>query len=75
MTTTLPLERLPKVILHDHLDGGLRPATVIDLAGEVGYDGLPSTAPDELARWFDQADSGSLESYLAAFAHCGGALK
>ena len=40
----------PKVLLHDHLDGGLRPATVIDLAREFGYAGLPTTDPDELGR-------------------------
>jgi adenosine deaminase len=62
------LERLPKVLLHDHLDGGLRPATIIELAGEAGYDGLPRREAAELAGWFDQTKSGSLETYLAAFA-------
>lgn len=60
----------PKVLLHDHLDGGLRPQTVVDLALETGYDGLPSTDPDELARWFAEAAySGSLERYLETFKH------
>lgn len=60
----------PKVLLHDHLDGGLRPATVIDLAAELGYLALPATDPEELGRWFrDAADSGSLERYLETFAH------
>ena len=57
-------------MLHDHLDGGLRPSTIVALAAEVGYDALPTTDPDELGRWFiDAADSGSLERYLETFAH------
>ncbi|MBU6213147.1 MAG: adenosine deaminase [Actinomycetales bacterium] len=60
----------PLVDLHDHLDGGLRPATVIDLARECGYTGLPTTDADDLGRWFVQAaDSGSLEQFLQTFAH------
>ena len=62
--------RAPKVLLHDHLDGGLRPATIIDLAAQTGYGLLPSTQPDELADWFlTAANSGSLELYLQTFAH------
>jgi adenosine deaminase len=62
--------RAPKVLLHDHLDGGLRPATIIDLAAQTGYGLLPSTKPDELADWFlTAANSGSLELYLQTFAH------
>jgi adenosine deaminase len=60
---------LPSVLLHDHLDGGVRPQTVIELAAEIGYEGLPYTDPAELAQWFDQGDSGSLEQYLSAFEH------
>lgn len=61
---------LPKVVLHDHLDGGLRPRTVIDLAADCGYDSLPTTDSGALGRWFvDAADSGSLEKYLETFAH------
>jgi adenosine deaminase len=60
---------LPKALLHDHLDGGLRVATVLELAGDVGYDGLPADGPAELAAWFHQGESGSLESYLQAFTH------
>ncbi|MDM7855705.1 adenosine deaminase [Cellulomonas alba] len=61
--------RLPKVLLHDHLDGGLRPATIVELAAAAGHE-LPATDPDELARWFvDAASSGSLERYLETFAH------
>ncbi|WP_278315419.1 adenosine deaminase [Lolliginicoccus levis] len=60
----------PKVLLHDHLDGGLRPRTVIELADEAGYGGLPSRDEAELGAWFrDAADSGSLELYLETFAH------
>ena len=62
--------RAPKVLLHDHLDGGLRPATIVELAGEVGYDQLPTKDPDALGTWFVEAcGSGSLERYLATFAH------
>jgi len=60
----------PKVLLHDHLDGGLRPQTVIDLAADCGYAALPSKDPALLAAWFvDAAGSGSLELYLKTFAH------
>lgn len=73
MTTPLSLETIrqaPKALLHDHLDGGLRPATVLDIAEQVGYDDLPATNVDELARWFHNASySGSLERYLEPFAH------
>ncbi|MEU5671777.1 adenosine deaminase [Micromonospora sp. NPDC047753] len=61
--------KVPKALLHDHLDGGLRPATIVDLAAEVGHE-LPTTDPEALGRWFaDAADSGSLERYLETFAH------
>jgi len=60
----------PKVVLHDHLDGGLRPATLVDLAEQIGYLGLPTTVVPELARWFaESAYSGSLERYLETFTH------
>lgn len=62
------IRAVPKVLLHDHLDGGLRPQTVIDLAAEAGYDGLPATEAGALGTWFrDSADSGSLERYLSTF--------
>ena len=54
-TTPLTFERIkaaPKVLLHDHLDGGVRPSTVLDLAREIGYSALPTTDVDELATWF-----------------------
>ena len=61
--------KAPKALLHDHLDGGLRPATVVELADAVGHP-LPSTEPAELGRWFvAAANSGSLERYLETFAH------
>ena len=64
------IRRAPKVLLHDHLDGGLRPQTVTAVAAQVGYSALPSTDPDKLGRWFrEAADSGSLERYLETFAH------
>ncbi|MET7935179.1 adenosine deaminase [Streptomyces sp. NPDC005322] len=64
------IRRAPKVLLHDHLDGGLRPGTIIDLARETGYDALPESEPDKLGLWFrEAADSGSLERYLETFSH------
>ncbi|MET9373210.1 adenosine deaminase [Streptomyces sp. NPDC002992] len=77
MTSQIPnvptadqIRRAPKVLLHDHLDGGLRPGTIIDLARAQGYDNLPETEPDKLGIWFrEAADSGSLERYLETFAH------
>ncbi|MFT3887386.1 MAG: adenosine deaminase [Arachnia sp.] len=66
---------LPKVALHDHLDGGLRPATVIELCAEAGHE-LPTTDADELGRWFfEAADSGSLVRYLETFDHTVAAMQ
>lgn len=60
---------LPKVSLHDHLDGGLRPSTIIELAAEVGHE-LPETDAEALGNWFrESADSGSLPRYLETFEH------
>ncbi|WP_103529808.1 adenosine deaminase [Streptomyces sp. SM12] len=68
--TTDQIRRAPKVLLHDHLDGGLRPATVLELAREQGYDRLPESDAARLGEWFRAAaDSGSLERYLETFAH------
>ena len=68
--------KAPKALLHDHLDGGLRPATVIDLAAEHGYDALPTTDVDDLAAWFRRgADRKSLELYLETFAHTFGVMQ
>jgi adenosine deaminase len=64
------LKSLPKVLLHEHLDGVLRPKTVIELANSAKYDQLPTEDPQELARWFHQgANQGSLPKYLEGFAH------
>jgi adenosine deaminase len=69
----IPLETLraaPKVLLHDHLDGGLRPTSIVELARDLGYTGLPTTDAGELARWFHaSASTGSLALYLRGFAH------
>lgn len=63
------IRSLPKVSLHDHLDGGLRPATIIELAAQIGHT-LPSTDPAALGAWFrESADSGSLVRYLETFDH------
>jgi adenosine deaminase len=66
---------LPSVLLHDHLDGGLRPQTVLDLAEERGYPDLPSDTAGGLAAWFDQSASGSLEKYLESFTHTIGVMQ
>jgi adenosine deaminase len=79
MPTPVSLDTIrlaPKVLLHDHLDGGLRPQTVLDLAREAGYAELPRTNADELGTWFaDAADSGSLERYLETFSHTVGVMQ
>ncbi|MFJ9032242.1 adenosine deaminase [Streptomyces sp. NPDC102274] len=68
--STDQIRRAPKALLHDHLDGGLRPGTIIDLAQEIGYESLPEHESDKLGLWFrEAADSGSLERYLETFAH------
>ena len=65
--TDIIIESLPKVSLHDHLDGGLRPQTIIDLAPEHDLE-LPTQDAAELAEWFEkQSDSGSLVEYLKTF--------
>lgn len=70
------IRRAPKVLLHDHLDGGLRPATVVELARAAGYDRLPATDPEKLGLWFrEAADSGSLERYLETFSHTVGVMQ
>lgn len=65
----LDIRSLPKVSLHDHLDGGLRPSTIIELSAAVGH-ALPSTDAVALGEWFrESADSGSLQRYLETFDH------
>jgi adenosine deaminase len=69
------IRRAPKVLLHDHLDGGVRAETIVDLARDEGHT-LPTTDPDHLASWFqEQSDSGSLERYLATFTHTVGVMQ
>jgi adenosine deaminase len=64
------IHQAPKALLHDHLDGGLRPTTVVELAHEAGYRELPTDDPDSLAAWFTRgADRKSLELYLEGFRH------
>jgi adenosine deaminase len=69
------VRRAPKVLLHDHLDGGLRPQTVLDLAVDAGHE-LPADTAAGLASWFaDSADSGSLVRYLETFDHTVGVMQ
>src|SRR5439155_6014824 len=76
MMTPETIRRAPKALLHDHLDGGLRPGTIVDLAAEYGYDGLPTSDAEELAAWIRRgADRKSLELYLETFAHTVGVLQ
>lgn len=64
------MKHLPKVLLHDHLDGGLRPETIIEIAEEIGYTNLPSYHTAQLADWFQEScDSGTLVRYLETFDH------
>jgi adenosine deaminase len=70
------LRAAPKVLLHDHLDGGLRPATIIELAAETGYDALPTTDEATLAAWFTEgAARQDLVLYLETFAHTVGVMQ
>jgi adenosine deaminase len=77
MSVTLDeIRGVPKVLLHDHLDGGLRPETIVELAAETGYGGLPTTDVTELARWMTGvAQRGQLELYLEAFQHTVGVMQ
>lgn len=64
------IRSVPKVLLHDHLDGGLRPSTIIELAEATGYKKLPTRNPEELAEWFfSGANKGNLVEYLQGFEH------
>ncbi len=76
ITTPEVLRRAPKALLHDHLDGGVRPSTVVDLAAEYGYAGLPTTDVGELATWFNRgAKRNDLVLYLETFAHTVGVMQ
>jgi len=64
------INSVPKVLLHDHLDGGLRPKTIIELAENLNYKKLPTKDPAELASWFHSgANKGSLVEFLKGFEH------
>ena len=70
MTTEEIIRSVPKVLLHDHLDGGLRAQTIIELAKEMKYSKLPTTDAGELAEWFHRgANKGNLVEYLQGFEH------
>ena len=70
MTTEEIIKTIPKVLLHDHLDGGVRAQTIIDLAKELKYDKLPTENSTELAEWFHRgANKGNLVEYLQGFEH------
>jgi len=70
------IRRAPKVLLHDHLDGGLRAATIVELADQTGYTGLPTTDPDELGSWMTRgASRKDLVLYLETFAHTVGVMQ
>jgi adenosine deaminase len=70
LADALDIRKLPKVLLHEHLDGGLRPSTVVELAASEGYKGLPTTDPTDLAAWFHRgAQKGNLPEYLEGFLH------
>jgi adenosine deaminase len=80
MPSALPSDEIvlaaPKVLLHDHLDGGLRPATVVELASEFGYRLLPTTDVHDLATWFHRgAKRNDLVLYLETFAHTCGVMQ
>jgi len=70
LLTSEMIHAAPKVVIHEHLDGGLRPSTVLELAREINYKGLPTSDPDELREWFIADAPGSdLVRYIAGFAH------
>ena len=76
MSRTDIFARAPKALLHDHLDGGLRPASVIELAAEYGYSQLPTTDIDDLSKWFHRgAKRNDLVLYLETFAHTVGVMQ
>ena len=70
MTIEEIIKTVPKVLLHEHLDGTLRPETIIELAREINYDKLPTEDPVELKNWFHRgANKGNLVEYLQGFEH------
>lgn len=76
LVAALDFKRIPKVLLHEHLDGGLRPQTIIELARDHDYRGLPTEDATELADWFHRgAQRGNLPEYLEGFAHTVGVMQ
>jgi adenosine deaminase len=76
MLTPETIRAAPKALLHDHLDGGLRPATIVELAHEFRYRDLPTEDVSDLAAWFRRgADRKSLELYLETFQHTIGVMQ
>src|SRR6266705_2991289 len=70
------IRHAPKVLLHDHLDGGLRSSTIVELAAESGYRGLPTTDPEDLASWMARgASRRDLVLYLETFSHTVGVMQ
>jgi adenosine deaminase len=70
MKTEEIIRKVPKVQLHDHLDGGLRTSTIIEIAKEMKYKKLPTDDSGELAEWFHRgANKGNLVEYLQGFEH------
>jgi len=70
LIAAIDFQKLPKILLHEHLDGGLRPSTVVELAKESGYTKLPTEDPQALGQWFHRgAQQGSLPKYLEGFEH------
>ena len=64
------VKRLPKALLHDHLDGGLRPQSIIEIAEKINYKKLPTHDPIELGKWYEEScNSHSLVRYLETFTH------
>ncbi|MEO6604540.1 MAG: adenosine deaminase [Aeromicrobium sp.] len=67
--TAEQIAKAPKVALHEHLDGGVRPATIVEIAQEIGHD-LPAPDAESLGAWFEESSSsGSLPRYLETFVH------
>jgi adenosine deaminase len=74
--TVEEIRQAPKVLLHDHLDGGLRPETIVELAQAEGYDALPTKDPGELSEWMTRgANRADLVLYLETFVHTVGVMQ
>lgn len=75
MISPAVIKAIPKVVLHDHLDGGLRVKTILELAHQHNYTALPYDTEEQLGNWFHTAVQGSLEIYLETFAHTVGVMQ